>query len=300
LIKFQFLLAIAILISSLQNDLTAQYRKGYDVDLRDFNGDGVVQEYGKPLMGYSYNILDTSQNGKITAIIEFRHNKRNGRRIQFFNYPYDTASVENYRNDTLNGPYYYNHMNGKVWVRGVYENGLYKSKPEYWGDAGQKINENVTYDSLTGLHYLDGELCEGLYSIYGYGGLNNGLVTDDVWFTHGKIDSSYSYRWAYWGKSSEIRRNYIDSSRVYWNYYQEFTMCQYSGKMMRFSSNRIQSDGYHLVLSDVDNVVMHGEQIDYHNRTRIVSIKSYYNYGEKVGVWKFYDLNGNLIRTEQH
>lgn len=254
-----------------------------------------------PLFGYTYNLFDTSNNGKITAIVEYKNNRRNGRRIQFFSYPYDTASVEYYRNDTLNGPYYYNHTSGKLWVRGIYFNGSHAAGPEYWNEEGQKINENVKCDALTGLHYLDGKLCEGKYSIYGYGGLNNAQVTDDIWFTHGRIDSIYSYRWAYWGKSSEIRRNYIDSSRVNWNFSNKgLPVWCYSEKMTDIFSNRIQTDGYHLVIRDVDKVVMHGEQISFHADTNVISEKTYYYDGEKTGTWQFFDHKGNLIRTEQY
>src|ERR1051326_848124 len=124
--------------------------KGYEEkNLKD--GSGIVTEFGKPLIGYTFNIADTSRYGKITAIVEYQNNRINGRRIQFFNYPSDTASIEYYKNDTLNGPFLYNHTNGKLWTKGIYKMGVLVGQQEYWTESGEKIVDNISYNEKTQL-----------------------------------------------------------------------------------------------------------------------------------------------------
>jgi antitoxin component YwqK of YwqJK toxin-antitoxin module len=264
------------------------------------NGNGQIIEYGKPLWGYSYNVANTGQYGSITAITEYKNNRRNGRRIQFFNYPYDTASVEHYVNDTLSGSYYYNHTNGKLWTKGVYSNNSYANPPEYWSEDGEKLNENISFNESTHLYYLDGLICNGKIMLYGHGGLDNMHVRDVIWFSKGNIDSVYSYRWAYWGKSSEIHRNYVDSTRSYIPYLVgEKPMWSYSFRIDTINSG-LYRDGQDLFFNDRDRVTMDGKCITYYPDGKMIKEEGYYRNGKQVGEWRSYDESGNLIATVVH
>ena len=268
----------------------------YDNDLR-VNGTGIVESYGQALMGYTYGISDTGYANKLTVITEYKNFKRHGLKIQFFNYPEDTASVEQYVNDTLAGAFFYNRPNGKVWVRGIYVRGLYAAPPLYYTETGQLIRESITMNAATKLYYLDDTLCNGKISLYNRGGLGAMKVHSDIWFTKGKIDSVYSYRWAYWGVSAEAHLNYIDSCRVYWEYGP-------GGKPMTFASSRIdtiksflQKDGPDLLFVDIDRMTLEGKYIEYHLTSGAIRSEGYFRQGKQWGDWKFYDESGVLIKT---
>lgn len=183
-------------LNTLQNKILDQEKenqKRQRIDSLLQNGNGKIIEYGTRIYGYPFNDFDTTIYNKITVIQEFESNKKNGKRIQFFKYPADTASVEYYKNDFMEGPFYYNHKNGKIWKKGFNRGGKSVGQVELWTEDGHKVEKNLEYKEIDGLIYLNGQLCNGKRIIVGHSGLNDGKVLNALYFTHGRIDSLYSY-----------------------------------------------------------------------------------------------------------
>lgn len=257
----------------------------------------IITEYGTPIRGYTYDHRDTALNGKITAINEYKYGKRNGRRIQFFKYPDDTASVEYYQNDTLNGTAWYNHKNGKRWSYAQYSHGRLLTEIEYYDEEGKLIDNKIKFHESDQLYHNGTIICKGHFAIYGHSGLANQKVRADIYFTNGKIDSLNTYEWAYWGKSMEVLRNYHDSTRIYKTYSPNGKTHYYtSSKIMGVSEPKLYNDGDQILVADRDELVFDGPYITYHYGTSVISEEGLFSNGKAIGEWNYYDAEGNLIK----
>jgi hypothetical protein len=178
------------------------------------NGTGVLIKFGTVINGYMVNYFDTTRFGKITVIEEYVHYKKNGRRIQFFDYPNDTASIEVYSEGMLNGFFYYNHANGKRKKMGIYNKDTLV-QIQFWDDNGEEIEVNNSFESFNELFYINGKLCNGHRRIYRCSNIECSELLADLYFTEGRIDSARLYKsYGYWGKPLfEIHINYLDSTR---------------------------------------------------------------------------------------
>ncbi|MEI7597233.1 MAG: hypothetical protein WCK02_15905 [Bacteroidota bacterium] len=267
------------------------------------NGTGVIIEYGTNIYGYQYNAFDTARYGRVSVIQEYVANKRNGRRIQFFNFPNDTASVETYINDTLNGLFFYNHLNGKIKTKGVNINGK-PSNMEYWNNKGEKLGLNCSFNKIDSLIYFEGKPCSGHKEMYYFNGYEYNELAADLYFTKGKIDSAFFYNsYGYWGKYlGEIRLNYIDSTRKYISYYgpSGFTDWIYCYKIKLI--NPIKDINRDYAHQSIDNDVYEksGKFTTFYDLTNVIREEGYYKNDIKVGEWRYYDESGKITKIEQY
>jgi antitoxin component YwqK of YwqJK toxin-antitoxin module len=287
-IYYHFMRSVIVILIFLPSILFGQ-KWGYrEMNLKD--GAGIDTEYGTPLMGYIYDTADHSRYGKITAITEYKNKKINGRHIQFFSYPYDTASVEFYKEGVFDGAFYYRYRDGKLWYKGIAKNGIIVEK-KYWTEKGEKVSNAISYNESDHSYYSNNKQCNGKV-IIGNGHTN-------VYFNDGKIDSIDSYGFAYWGISMEIKQNYIDSTRQYINYYEHGNIAWIrSEKIVSICPTRLYILDGMTYLSDCDKLVQDGKFIDYYDdgRHTIKSITFYKN-DLRVGEWKFYSERSILDST---
>ncbi len=172
-------------------------------------GTGIVVEFGGPPSKYSYNVLDTTIDRCIWSITDFRDSLRDGERIEFSTYPHDTVSFETWSKGKLHGPsrYYYANGSPRAWV--IWKNDRIERARFFFSD-GREAQDSVVFSDIDDLYrYPDGEPIQGVLSTMGHG---TGTWTTgkqaDLYFTNGRIDRMQLYRWAYWGKESEIIVDY--------------------------------------------------------------------------------------------
>lgn len=284
----------------MENSRHQQMNRYIDTNLVE--GKGVIIEYGTNIHGYRYNIADTSHFGKITVISEYENWKLNGKKVQYFNFPKDTASVESYSDGVLNGVFYFNHPNGQLRTKGVYKNGKIV-EISHWNKNGTLIEQPPYFNSIDSLFYDSNGKCNGNKQIYAYNGFEYTNLAADFYFNNGTIDSVTFYlNYGYWGKQlSEIKLNYLDSTRKYILYYGPSGNLHwiYTFKIIEFNPIKEIKLGFNSqTLVDNDKYVRHGKFITYYDDNKTVKQVGFYKNDKKEKGWKYYDINGNLINNE--
>jgi len=272
------------------------------IDSNLVEGNGVIIEYGTYLTHQINNAADTSRCGKITVISEYKNHKLNGKKVQFFDFPNDTASVETYSDGVLEGVFYFNHPNGQLRTKGIYKN----SKPievVHWDNKGRPIESPPTFNPKDSLFYDDSSLCNGHKQIYEFTGFEYTNLFADFYFNNGKIDSAtYYINYGYWGKPlSEIKLNYIDSIRKYVLYYGPSGNLHwiYSFKITEINPiKKIQLGFNSQILVDNDKYVKHGIFITYYDDGKTIKDKGYFVNDKRQEGWIYYDVNGNFMKKE--
>lgn len=203
------------------------------------NGNGTFYNYGGPLQGMAYNFMEQTDFGGITRISNLKNGVEDGKTVEFYKYPDDTASVYTYKEGRLNGYFYQYNKKANVKVICDCVNGI-KGNCSFFSGKGEKLhNPAIKLDTLTKLSYDGDSPCQGKYTIYclkdedNYLLLNNmynnyidpyvknepGQIDLEIYFTKGRLDSISRYEYSVFGLNTIITMNWVDSIRTYSIFY---------------------------------------------------------------------------------
>jgi len=266
------------------------------------SGTGYILYFGHQLEGYSFNVFDTSNLSSLAIIEEYQDSLLHGKRIQFFDFPEDTASVENYRFGKLDGDIFYRYKNGKYKMRGTYKNDILTDITN-WSEEGFETKNDCTYDDSMDIFLCASSPCNGHQPLYYSEGYQLNKKAADLYFTDGKLDSaSFFQSYGYWGKPiSEISVDYHDSVRTYINYYGPSGNVHwiYEFKISQINTHKRLIPPSFISGIDNDNYSMHGRNLTFYDKTGSIKSQGQYSNEQKCCTWKHFSEKGELIEVEE-
>lgn len=274
-----------------------------------YEGTGNLITYGLYASGIVYNAYETNNSKNIIKISNYKNGIKDGLTIEFFNYPNDTASKYNLKQEKYDGEYFRYYKQTGVKEIGSYIDGRLK-KCKYLRNDSILTNPHFTLDSTKNIFKVSDTLCNGLYQIRCLPNINDyinqialfnkfidsfngfqipGYLTREIYFTNGKVDSIINFDYAYWGINSIIKMNYIDSIRTYINVSNNGIRWKYTFRIANDEEYIIKKKRY----------LMEGRFIEYFENGTIKSIVTYKN-DELNGESIYYNENGIITKQENY